>query len=90
MEDRELCQLLEELHDELEATKSANEKERKLLYELKDDISELLERCEEEPLSTDPQKIRRLEDAVEYMAVNHPGLTAMLSRMSTILNNAGV
>jgi len=90
MEDQELCQLLEELHREIEKTESANEKERKLLRELKEDISELLARCEEEPLTTDPQKIRRLEDAVEYMTVNHPTLTAMLSRMSTILSNAGI
>lgn len=90
MENRELCQLLEKLHEEIEGTESANEKERRLLRELKEDISELLERCEEEPLITDPQKIRRLEDAVEYMAVNHPTLTAMLSNMSTILSNAGI
>jgi len=90
MENRELCQLLEELHAEIEGTESENEKEREMLIELKDVISELLERCEDESLTTDPQKIRQLEDAVEYMTVNHPALTSIISKMSTILSNAGV
>jgi len=90
MENEELCQLLEELHNEIKETKSTNEAERRLLSGLKQDIDELLERCNDEPLTTDPLTIRRLEDAVEYMAVNHPTLTSMISKMSTILSNAGV
>lgn len=90
MNEQEFCQLLEKLHSEIEATQTVDAKERELLQELKDDISELLEHCEEEPLTTDPQKIRRLDDAVEYMAVNHPTLTVMISRISTILSNAGI
>jgi len=90
MNEQELCQLLEKLHSEIEATQTVDAKERELLQELKEDISELLERCEDESLTTDPQKIRRLDDAVEYMAVNHPTLTEMLSRISTILSNAGI
>lgn len=90
MENRELCQLLEELHAEIEGTESANEKEREMLSELKNDISELMKRCEEEPLTTDLLEIRRLQDAVEYMKINHPTLTSMISKMSTILSNAGV
>lgn len=90
MENQELCQLLEELHAEIEGTESANEKERELLHDLKEDISVLLERCEEDPLTTDPMTIRRMDDAVEYMAVNHPTLTSLISKMSTILSNAGI
>ena len=90
MNDQELCQLLEQLHNEIEATKSVDAKERELLRELETDIRTLLERCEAEQVQTHPLTIRRLEDAIEYMAVNHPTLTAMLSNMSTILSNAGV
>jgi hypothetical protein len=91
MNDQELCQLLEKLQGEIESTKSVDEKERELLHDLEADIRELLERCEtNEQIQSRPLTIRRLEDAVEYMAVNHPTLTAMLSRMSTILNNAGI
>lgn len=90
MNHQELCQLLEQLHGEIERTRSVDEKERELLRDLETDIRELLERCEAEQVQTHPLTIRRLEDAIEYMAVNHPTLTAMLSSMSTILSNAGV
>jgi hypothetical protein len=90
MNDQELCQLLENLQNELEATKSVDEKERKLLRDLEADIRTLLERCESEEVQTHPLTVRRLEDAIEYMAVNHPALTTMLSQMSNILSNAGI
>ena len=90
MNDQELCQLLEQLHSEIEATSSVDEKERELLRELEADIRELLERCEAEQIQTHPLTIRRLEDAIEYMTVNHPTLTAMLSNMLRTLSNAGV
>ena len=90
MNDQELCQLLEQVHSEIEQTTSVDEKERELLRDLETDIRKLLQRCEAEQIQTHPLTIRRLEDAIEYMAVNHPTLTAMLSSMSTILSNAGV
>ena len=90
MKDQELCQLLEKLHNEIEATESVDVRERELLRDLETDIRALLERCEAEQIQSHPLTIRRLEDAIEYMAINHPTLTAMLSNMSTILSNAGV
>jgi hypothetical protein len=90
MNDQELCQLLEQLQSEIEGTESVDAKERELLRDLESDIRELLERCDAENIQTRPLTVRRLEDAIEYMAVNHPTLTAMLSNMSTILSNAGV
>lgn len=90
MNDRDLCQLLENLHSEIEATKSVDARERELLRDLDADIRELLERCEAENAQTHPLTLRRMEDAIDYMTVNHPALTAMLSNMLNILNNAGV
>ena len=90
MNDQELCQLLEKLHSEIEDTESVDPKERELLHHLEAGIRELLERCDADQVQVHPLTIRRLEDAIEYMAVNHPTLTAMLSNMSTILSNAGV
>ena len=81
MNDQELCQLLEQLHNEIEGTKSVDAKERELLRDLEADIRELLERCETEEIQTHPLTVRRMEDAIEYMAVNHPTLTAMLSNI---------
>ena len=88
--DQELCQLLEKLQSEIEATKTVDEKERELLRDLETDIRALLKRCEAEQIQSHPLTVRRLEEAVEHLAVNHPTLTAMLSNMSTILSNAGV
>ena len=90
MNDQELCQLLEKLHSEIEGTESVDPKERELLHHLEEDIRELLKRCDADQVQIHPLTIRRLEDAVDYMAINHPTLTAMLSNMSTILSNAGV
>lgn len=90
MSDQELCQLLEHLHSEIEGTQSVDEKERELLHHLESDIRELLDRCDDEDIQIVPVKIRRLEDAISYLAVNHPGLTAMLSNMLNTLSNAGV
>jgi hypothetical protein len=90
MNDQDLCQLLEKLQTEIEAAQSVDSRERELLQELEADIRALLKRCEAEQIQSHPLTIRRLEDAIEYLAVNHPTLTAMLSNMSTILSNAGV
>jgi hypothetical protein len=86
----ELGQLLQQLHDEIEQTKSVDEKERSLLRDLDTDIRELLERCKAEQLQTHPLIIQRLENAVDSMSVNHPTLTAMLSSILTTLSNAGI
>lgn len=90
MADPELCKLLEQLHNEIEGTETVDEKESALLRELGADIRELLERCEAEEIQTHPLTMRRFEEAVDSLAVNHPTLTAMISNISTILSNAGV
>lgn len=90
MDNPELCELLEQLQREIEETETVDEKELELLRELGTDIRELLERCEAEQVQTQPLTIRRLEDAVDSLAVNHPTLTAMISDISRILSNAGI
>jgi hypothetical protein len=90
MNDPELYKLLEQLHSEIEGTETVDEKELELLRELETDIRELLERHEAEEVQTNPLTIRRLEDAVDSLAVNHPTLTALLSNISRILSNAGI
>lgn len=90
MEDTELGQLLEQLHQEIKTTKSIDETEAALLHDLETEIRELLERCQAEPFHTHPGVLERLEDAIDALAVNHPTLTAMLANMLTTLSNAGV
>lgn len=90
MKDTELCKLLEQLHHEIEGAQSVNEKELALLHELRADIRELLERCEAEDIQSHPLTMRRFEEAIDSLAVNHPTLTSMISNISTILSNAGI
>ncbi len=91
MNDDELRQLLEELHQKIEKTDSVDEKGRQLLSHLSVDIRNLLERTgHEEPLQGSPREIGRLEESVRHFEVSHPSLTAALSQLLNILNNAGI
>jgi polyhydroxyalkanoate synthesis regulator phasin len=79
MNDDELRQLLEELHQKIEAT------------DLSTDISNLLERTgHEQPTPETTSEVNRLEESIRYFEVTHPTLTATLSQMLNILNNAGI
>jgi hypothetical protein len=90
MDNPELCELLEQLQREIEETETVDEKELELLRDLGVDIRELLERCQAEQVQAQPLTIRRLDDAIESLAVDHPTLTAMISNISRILSNAGI
>jgi hypothetical protein len=90
MDNPELCELLEQLQREIEETETVDEKELELLRDLGVDIRELLERCQAEQVQAQPLIIRRWDDAIESLAVNHPTLTAMISNISRILSNAGI
>ena len=90
MDNPELCELLEQLQREIEETETVDEKELELLRDLGVDIREILERCQAEQVQAQPLTIRRLDDAIESLAVNHPTLTAMISNISRILSNAGI
>jgi hypothetical protein len=91
MNDDELRQLLEELHQKIENTNSVDEKGRQLLSHLSVDIRNLLERTgHEEHLRGNEREIGRLEESVRHFEVSHPSLTAALTQLLNILNNAGI
>ena len=91
MDDEELRKMLEELHQRIERTDSVDEKGRELLSHLSVDIRNLLERTgHEERLRGNEWEIGRLEELVRHFEVSHPGLTAALSQLLNILNNAGI
>ena len=90
MNEQELRNLLEKLRDEIESTKSVDEKGRELLRELDEDIHDLLERSESEKEQLRSSMVRRLQDAIEQLEINHPALTSILSQLSAILSNAGI
>ena len=91
MNDDELRTLLEDLHRKIEATDQVDEKGRELLSHLSVDIHNLLERTgHEEKLHGTQWEVGRLEESVRHFEVSHPSLTAALSQLLNILNNAGI
>lgn len=91
MDDEELRKLLEELHQKIEKTDSVDETGRELLSHLSVDIRNLLERTgHEERLRGNEWEIGRLEESIRHFEVSHPSLTAALSQLLNILNNAGI
>ncbi len=91
MNDDELRNLLEDLHRKIETTNSVDEKGRELLSHLSVDIRNLLERTgHEERLRGSQWEIGRMEESVRHFEVTHPNLTAALSQLLNILNNAGI
>ncbi len=91
MEDTELRDLLEKLHDEIEETHSLDDKGRELLQHLDMDIRDLLDRLEAEGgTASDPSLIDSLEESIDHLQVSHPILTTLLSQVLTTLSNAGI
>lgn len=89
MNDDELRQLLEELHQRIESTDTVDEQGREMLNHLSMDIRNLLERTGE-PRRDTSREINSLEESIRHFEVTHPTLTATLSQMLNILNNAGI
>ncbi len=91
MNDDERRQLLEELHRKIEDTAQVDEKGRELLSRLSVDIRNLRERTgHEERLRGNSWVIGRLDESIRHFEVTHPSLTAALSQLLNILNNAGI
>jgi len=91
MDDAELRELLERLHDEIEETHALDEKGRELLHHLDADIRDLLDRLEDEGRSASGASlIQSLEDSIDHLQRSHPTLTTLLSQVLTTLSNAGI
>lgn len=86
MPDQKLRELLQQLHDELERTKSVDEKGREMLRHLSADIQQFLDPAQENPETL----LERLQDAIDHFEVEHPAVTAALSQMLNTLSNAGI
>jgi len=86
MTDQKLRELLQQLHDELERTKSVDEKGREMLNHLNADIQQFLDPALENPSTL----LGRLQDAIDHFEVEHPAVTAALSQMLNALSNAGI
>jgi hypothetical protein len=90
MDKKDLEKLLEALHQELQETKSMDEKGRDLLRGLDVDIRGLLERSGAIPDETQESMTLRLQESLSHFEVTHPALTTLLSDLLTSLSNAGI
>ena len=89
MDSKNIENLLQQLHTEIERTEHMDEKGKELLRELSSDIQELLERSDA-PGTPKLSLTQRLEESVDHFEVTHPTLTTMLSELLNSLSNAGI
>jgi hypothetical protein len=90
MDNIELRNLLHQLHDEIENTRTVDEKGSELLRDLKGDIRALLDRSEENLIQLHPSFVQRLEGSLTHFEVTHPSLTMLISKLLDSLSNAGI
>jgi hypothetical protein len=90
MEDKDLRDLLTELHAEIENAQEVDEKGLDLLRHLKEDITVLLERSEGNPAQANPSITRNLENTLSHFEVTHPGLTSLISKLLESLSSSGI
>lgn len=88
-EQKDLHELLEKLHRELENTEVKDEAGRERLRHLEADIRRLRERADEKDNSDEPM-LERFQESIDHFEETHPQLTMMISQMMTILSNAGI
>jgi len=88
MSEKDLIQLLEQLHNELNTTNAVDEKGRELLRTLSADIQQLLSQSEKS--NADDSLLERLQESIDHFGEEHPTLTSVLSSLMTALNNAGI
>ena len=90
MDDSELRDTLEKLHQELEQTDNLDDDSRQRLQHLMGDIRTLLDR--EEPSSVDHYQSLgdQLNDAIQGFEISNPSLTAMMRHALDILSGLGI
>ena len=82
--------MLGKLQDQIDQTRSEDEKGRALLRDLTADIKEHLEGLAKGERRPKESFLQRLRDAIDHFAVTHPTLTLALSYALTILSTAGI
>jgi len=90
MDNKELQDLLEKVHNEIEHTQTVDEKGQQLLNDLGADIRQLIDRSASIPTQPHPSTIKRMEESLDYFEVTHPNLTTMLSELMATLTNTGI
>jgi hypothetical protein len=90
MDENNLRELLEKLHDQIESAQSLDPDSLDQLRHLENDIRNLLERSTGEAVSPEPTVVRRLEESVSLFEVTHPTLATVITDVMVVLGNAGI
>jgi hypothetical protein len=90
MDDQELRELIEKLHDEIQNTDTVDEKGRELLTHLETDIRALLDQSGGNAIPVHPSTVQRLQEGLDHFEVTHPTLTILISRVLEGLSNVGI
>jgi hypothetical protein len=90
MDDQELRKLIEQLHAEVQNTKSVDEKGQELLVHLESDIRKLLARTGEGTAAAHPSTLQRLQEGLDHFELTHPTLTIRISKLLEALSNVGI
>ena len=89
MRERDLRQLLEQLHAEIRVTDTIDDRSRELLRGVLGEIEDLLERKQKQ--GTRPESIiERLRGAVKSFEKTHPTLTDAIGRVADALAGIGI
>ena len=90
MDNNELDELLHKLHDEIQKTRSIDDKGSELLRDLEGDVRTLLEKSQGGTLQVHPSIQQRLELAVNHFEVSHPDLTTLITNLLDSMSSAGI
>lgn len=90
MDDPELREALEKLHEELERTDDLEDESRQGLQHLMDDIRTVLDREAPSPSEHYQSLNDQIIDAIWRYEISHPNLTAAMRRALDILSGAGI
>ena len=90
MEQKQFRQILQQLHNELENTNSIDESDRELLYKIKNDIQQLLDKSDEYETRRHYTIIKQLTDIIHYFEKSHPKLALTLKQVIDTLSNMGI
>ena len=90
MEEKQFRQMLEQLHKELEKSHSVNKSTSELLYTVKNDIQQLLNKSDGYGAEQHHTLINQLTAAIHYFEKSHPKLALALKQVIDILSNMGI
>ena len=90
MDDPELHEALDKLHQELEQADDLDDESRQALQHLMGDISAALERKPLAAEEEDDSLLEQLNENIEQYQVTHPSLTTALQHALDILSGAGI